>query len=413
MSPNKTLRPYRIRLLLLSPLLVAYTLWRGLRDRNWRYIRQRLGFGYPSLDNSIWFHCASVGEFNAALPLISLVAQRNASRDLLVTTNTTSGAATAAREAPAGIVHCYLPLDTGFAVRRFLRATRPHTALILETELWPNLYQMAASRKINLLIVNGRLSKRTVEAPRWMLRAYRQCCENTRTILARSKHDAQQFELLGAGPEKILSLGNIKFAKTSGATRTAQDLVGRRYVLAISTHHDEELQLATAIKSLATSDLLLVLVPRHPHRSAAIIRQFETLDLAVSVRSKHQPVDDSTQVYLADTFGELDDFIAFAAFVVIGGSIISRGGQNILEPARYGRAILCGPHMDNFAEETKLFLQHQAILQIENGASIDTAIAALWSDEPRCRQLGEAAKQLVEARQDIAHDYLKAITPYL
>ncbi len=413
MNTGRALRPYRFGLLLLSPLLMAYTLWRGFRDGSRRYIQQRLSLNYPALQKPVWFHCASVGEVNAALPLICLATQRNKSGGVLITTNTVSGAATVARHALPDVVHCYLPLDLRFAVRRFLCATRPRIALILETELWPNLYQMVFENEIDLLIVNARLSGRTIDARPWLSLAYRQCCENTTMILARSELDARRFHLLGARREKIRTLGNIKFASTATANRTPQNLVGRRYVLAISTHHDEEMQLAAATKSLAIDDLLLVIVPRHPQRSGAIVRQLDKLDIAFAVRSKKQPIDDLTNVYLADTFGELDDFIAFAAFVIVGGSLVPHGGQNILEPARSGRAILCGPHMDNFAEELLLFQQQQAIVQIVDSATIESAIASLWSDEPRCRALGEAAEKIVDAHANITRNYFDAIAAYL
>jgi 3-deoxy-D-manno-octulosonic-acid transferase len=400
---------YRLRLVLLFPLLMAYTLWRAFRDKNSRYLLQRLGFHYPTISRPVWLHCASVGELNTALPLIEALRNRSPDAPFLISTTTTTSAAVLKRHGIEGLTHCYLPLDLPSMVVRFLSALQPRAAIILETELWPNLFSAVRRADIALLIVNARLSHRTLKAGPWLRNTYRDCLGNVDAIMARSQEDADRYVQLGADPAIVEVIGNLKFARPGKPQLENRDLVGRSYVLAVSTHHDEEMQLARAWKQDGHSDLLLVIAPRHPHRGQSIARQLQTLGLRVASRSRGETPAEPTDIYLADTLGELAELIAHARWVFVGGSLISHGGQNLLEPARAGKAILCGPHMDNFRDETRTFVEAGGAVQLDYVRSLSSLMNRLSNDSEWCKSLGETAATICRNNEDIATRYADAI----
>lgn len=401
---------YRLLLALLAPLLFAYTAWQALRERSPRYLRERCGrFRTVAPSRPLWLHAASVGELNAALPLIAALLDRDPALALLVTTATPSSARLAARKLPPQVPHTFLPLDFRGAIERFLTHFAPRCALVMETELWPNLFAACARHAIPLQIVNGRLSQRTLHAPAWVRHLYRDTLSRVAAILARSETDRDGFIALGAAPEKIQVIGNIKFSALTDAT--AQPIaLPRPYVLAASTRDDEEALLFQAWQAAEHGGRLLVIVPRHPQRLAAILKALTLPRDRIAVRSAGEGVGDQTAVYVADTFGELTAFIAGAELVFMGGSLVPKGGQNVLEPAAQGKAILFGPHMDNFADEAQLLLAHDAALQVADTAALADALTTLLSAPERRTQLGANAQALVAQRRDMAQRYAAAVT---
>jgi 3-deoxy-D-manno-octulosonic-acid transferase len=413
MRPARVPLGYRLLLALSAPLLLGYTLLRARRDGGKRYLLQRLGFAFPQLDRPIWLHCASVGEVIAALPLIDALRERQPNTPLLVTTNTPTGADVLLKKRGEQVTHAYLPLDFRFAVARFFRRCQPRSSLILETELWPNLYRAAAARGTPVRLVNARLSQKTLGANALLKAAYRSCLANAAQVLARGKADADGFRQLGASAEKVQVIGNIKFAATGGSTAEMPRLIERRYWLAASTHDDEELQLARMWQELAPRDELLVIAPRHPERRDAILRQLEPLGLRVTVRSRDETIAADTQLYLADTLGELGKFIAHAELVFMGGSLIERGGQNLLEPARAGKAILCGPDMSNFAAELALFREADAVVQLAANEELAETVAGLLDSAARRQQLGDNAAAVMLREQNVIDRYLEQLADAL
>jgi len=399
---------YTLLLRLLAPALLAHTAWQALRAGSLHYLVQRLGLYRHDTLVDLWLHAASVGEVNAALPLIVEVSKRSPTLRILVTTTTTSGAANARRCLPEGVEHAYLPIDWPGAVRRFLRTFRPGCAAIMETELWPNLYAGCEAHDVPLVIVNGRLSLRTRRAPRWVCRLYRDTLARVAAVLARTEHDRAGFIALGAAAERVEVVGNIKFAGRFPGPVEAVD-PGRPYVVAASTRKGEEKLILRAWRTEARNGHLLVVVPRHPNRRREIVKALRAAGASVAVRSRGEIPDPETEVYLADTFGELPAFLAGAVLVFMGGSLLPRGGQNLLEPALLGKAILFGPHMENFAEEAELLLSENAALRVENPAALGLAFGKLLADPERIAALGERARAVVAARRDMAEKYADAL----
>lgn len=404
---------YNALLWALSLPLSIFTLGQAMRRGGWRYVMQRLGWVYPQFaQRPIWLHAASVGEVIAALPLLERLRIRYPTAAMLVTTATPTGAAIAATRLPSGITHAYLPIDWRGAVRRFLRATQPRCALIMETELWPNLYARCNASDIPLVLVNGRLSARTLRASGWMRDIYHATLAQVTAVLARSETDRAAFVELGAAAACVSVVGNIKFSVGAGQHDLAPIQLGRPYLLAASTHHDEELQLTRLWQDLALNDFLLVIAPRHPDRAKTILDQLATLRLNVAVRSRGDMVTAQTAVYLADTLGELPAFIRGAALVFMGGSLVPVGGHNILEPARAAKAVVFGPYMRNFADESRALLNANAAVQVHEATELSTQLTHLLSNASLCNELGQRAQTLLANHADIADRYLAAVVQH-
>ncbi len=403
---------YRLASLGLALPLAGYTLYRALRDGGRPYLSGRYGFAHRLREAPVWVHCASVGEVTAAGPLLAELAGQGIG-PLLVTTSTPTGQARCRQRLPPGARCGYLPVDRPGPVRRFLERSRPRVALILETELWPHLYAGLARAEVPIALVNGRLSPRTMNAPAWWRNSAAWCLRGCEHILARSDADRQRFLDLGAEPERVTTIGNIKFATAAGPPPAPIDL-GRPYVLAASTHDDEEVQLARAWRTRGSAGHLLTIAPRHPERGRTIGHALAGAGFAVSRRSRGEtPRQAAGAIHLADTLGELDGLMAGADAVVMGGSFIPRGGQNVLEAARAGRAVVTGPHMHNFADETARLEAAGALLRSTDApAAIDAITRLLEAPEQRAA-MGRAGRGLLDAEADMAARYRRALVDAL
>jgi len=322
-----------------------------------------------------WLHAASVGEVITVLPLLQALDERD--QALLVTTATPTGAAALAARGPARVRHRFLPIDAPGAVTRFLDRERPASGWIVETELWPTLYAAAANRDLPLTILSARLSARTLRgAARWLRPVYATALDGVR-VLARSEADAARFRTLGAVPALVSVPGDLKRAWLPAASAIESDgargaggppaaLGERRFALAASTHEGEELALAAAWHARPGDDLL-VIVPRHPNRADAIERDLiagvgalgDSARIARHARGETPGARE--RLLLGDTFGELERWYGSATCAFIGGSLVPRGGHNLLEAARHALPLCTGPHTDNFAETVEELLAADAL----------------------------------------------------
>ena len=409
---------YRIVVFLLWPVFFLYTLKIALRDRSSRYFLQRLGFSYAKktgskANNTYWIHCASVGEVNTYIPLHRKLIEQFPNTDFIITTNTSTGASTVARHAIERTTHYYLPIESSFAIKRFLKAVQPARCLIMETEIWPLLYKHCSKLHIPISIINARLSHRTLNANRWIKNIYKESLRGVEKIFCKSQQEVLNFKQLGATDEKLLDTGNLKFASADETDISqAIDLNSRPYYVVASTHHDEEQQLAQLWSELGrelNSNTVLVIVPRHPNRSEQIQKQLVNLKLNFAVRSKQQALDENTNIYLADTLGELTGFMAGADCVFIGGSLIPHGGQNILEAARLGKTIVCGPHMFNFKDEVELLKTHNACIQVNDLSELKNTFIDLLKS-PQDKSMGENAKKALLGQANVIEHYLSQLS---
>lgn len=400
---------YNVVLAVLSIPLALIVLAQAARRGGARFALQRLGFGYGRmLPKPVWIHAASVGEVMAVLPLIEQLRARAPHTPMVISTTTPTGAHVAAAKLPSDVVHVYLPLDFNGAVRRFMRALNPRVALIVETELWPNVFRRCRARNVPLLIVNARLSQRTIQANRWIRAHYREALRAVTAILARSEEDRARFIELGAETRNIEVVGNLKFAQTTPDAHGDRPLP-MPYVLAASTHADEEVRFARAWLGLTMQRPLLVIAPRHPQRMTEIVKELEKFKVTLAVRSMRDEVTSQTQFYIADTLGELPRFIAHAELVFMGGSLVDVGGHNVLEPARAAKAQIFGPHMQNFSEEARQLQQRDAAIQVRDDLELRTTLTRLLAAPQRRAAMGERARALMNEHHDIAALYAETI----
>ncbi len=399
----------------LYPFIRAW-LARTSRRRGGARLRQERRGRYTAQASPgrLWLHCASVGEVRTAAPLIQALAARQPELPLLVTTATATGAETAARVLPEQAAHAYLPIDWPGAVRRFLATFRPCGAVFLETEIWPNLYAATARRGIPLILANARLSERTVEGPALIRRLQATALQHVDAVLARSREDARRFIAFGIPAGRVRVLGSLKLAPPSQPVPEAFDF-GRPAIVAASTHDDEELRIAEAWRHARRErDVppLLVIAPRHPERGPAIRQGLQQAGFRTALRSAGEDWQ-RAQVYIADTLGELETLMAGARLVIIGGSLVRRGGQNLVEPARLAQPILFGPYMGNFAEESERLLAAGGAQRFFDESDLRHAISELSGDPAGRREMGQAAARTVLAAQDIADLYAEAVLEHL
>ncbi len=405
-----SLNAYRALLLLLSPVFIFITLQQYItRNGKMLYLLQRFGFSIPKLNSSIWIHCASVGEVNTAAAFILGIQKKHPSQQILITTNTPTGKYALSKKLNKGsYTHCFLPIDFAWSIRRFLQRAHPQKAIILETELWPNMFELCKKKTIPVSIINARLSKKTLGAPRFIRYLYKQCLQSTEQVLAQSEQQAINFKLLGF--TKARHVGNLKWVTPTikiNPINSPKKINDRNYVAAISTHKNEEELIAKAMKShLFQDNLFLLIIPRHAERGETLKKELTQLGFRVSLRSKNDPISDDTQIYIADTTGEVIDLIADSEFCIIGGSFIPHGGQNFLEAAALNKAIICGPHMHNFAEVTTLFRAANAIIKVEDEQTLEQALSQLVTDTSFRDWTANNAHGLFEKNRDIVKRYL-------
>ena len=395
---------YNTLLTAVSPVLAGMLFMQARRGGGGRFLRERFGRHRPMDGRPLWVHCASVGEVRTARPLLAAIRARRPELPLLVTTATTTGAAMVERIGDPGIFHAYLPVDWPRAVRRFFRAVRPRGAVIMETELWPNLLRAAALHGCPVILANARLSRRSVDAAAVARKLQAEALRNINRVLARSEEDAARFLALGVDPARLQTLGSLKLAEPGGTPAAPMDL-GRPFLVAASTHEDEELRVAEAWAAVSGPSWgLLVIAPRHPQRGPRICHSLLGTGLKVALRSAGEPWQDA-DIYVADTLGELEEFMAGAELVFVGGSLIPHGGQNIVEPARLGRPVLFGPYMENFAEESRLLLNAGGARRVAGNSDLVSALRHLLADPEQRRAMGEAAAAAVASANDVAGAY--------
>ncbi len=415
MSQNKPTRRYRVLVIVLCPLLIIYTVWRSLKDGGKRYFWQRFGLGYGNTNTTqpptLWIHAASVGEVFTVLPLIQRIKQ-----PLLVTTMSPTGALVLKQQQLAHVKHVFLPLDFPGACKRFFKHMNISEGWIVETEIWPWLYSTAYAQSVPLTIINARLSKRTSEQSNGLLASTYASALATVNILARSAQDATGFANLGASASQISVVGDLKYAKPDAESTLSvrEPLLARRYVLAASTHDNEEIQLALQwSQQFATvdQDALLVIVPRHPERGAAIVRDLADAGIDAVLRSQTSAIPANSKIYIADTLGELQAWYSQANACFVGGSLITRGGHNMLEPARASCPIVVGHHTFNFNDIVDSLIAAQAIVIAKNAQEVVSFLIEALNNEEAYRPMALRAHERAVRFESIVDTYLEQLQP--
>lgn len=364
----------------------------------------------------VWCHGASVGEAQALLPLLQHLHKLRPDITLLLTTGTvTSAALVEQRIAETGILHQFVPVDLPAAVDGFLDHWRPDLVLWSESDFWPGILAELRRRNIPALLANARLSERSVtrwllvpKTARWLLSAFD-------AIYAQTGADAERLLRLGAS--KVVEAGNLKQAAPplpadeAALSDWRARLAGRPLWLAASTHPGEEIQIAAAHRLLKPQlpGLLTLIVPRHPDRGAALKQELATADLRIALRSRHERPEADTDLYIADTLGELGLWYRLSPVVMMGGSLVPVGGHNPLEPARLGCAVLFGPQMFNFSEATAGLLMEGGALQVQDVPGIPDAVASLLQDDARRVAIAAAGQRFASADDAVIERLSQAV----
>jgi 3-deoxy-D-manno-octulosonic-acid transferase len=356
----------------------------------------------------IWVHAASVGEVRAVTPLVQALMQQG--EKVLFTSFTATGYQAIQHKFADSVCSGVIPFDNRWHCRRFFHRHNIKLGLVMETELWPELLYQARKQDIPLLLVSARLSPKSLDTGKFVGALLSTTLGYFTRILPRnsSAHDA--LLRMGANEDRITLLGNLKSYAETEPRQTR--LIERDYLLLASSHQDEEQQFLQA-RPVELKHLLLVLAPRHPDRSAAIQTQIERLEMNYSVRSKAEEIDQDTEVYLADTLGELKSLMAYARVVVMGGSFDTTGGHNLLEPAALGCTIITGPSDRNITEDIKMLGPNSGVLQVENMAACWQAITRLISHPQAANALGQEAQSRLAQQPDIIQKYMAVIKAWL
>jgi 3-deoxy-D-manno-octulosonic-acid transferase len=399
---------YSALLWLLVPITLYHLVWRGLRQREYLL---RWSERYAQLDSlpelapgALWVHAVSVGEVNAAIPLVNALRKRYPKRPLLITTITPTGSARVRALWSDEVHHVYLPYDLHGMVRRFLERVRPSIAIVIETELWPNLFVACARSDVPVVIANARLSERSMRGYRWMGPLIRLALSGVRLIAAQSEADAARFRVLAGDRVHIEVTGNLKFDQPLPQASREEALAWRHHCghrpvwVAASTHGDEEAAVLEAHILLRETHpgALLLWAPRHPERFNAVAERITDAVLALRRRSVERSPDARCDVFLIDSLGELPGFLAAGDIAFVGGSLCEVGGHNLLEPAALGLPVLSGPHTFNFAEIAALLKEVGALETVMDAVELASALRWLIQHPEQARIRGRAGRQRID-----------------
>jgi len=405
---------YSILLLLAFPGVVCYHLYRSLSRGRRAAFAERFGY-IPAAEaakggdkGTIWVHAVSVGETLAARPLLTALKIRYPDKRLVISNVTETGREVALQLREPDLC-IYFPFDYRCAVRRTLLTIRPELVIVVETEIWPNFMAELQRRGIPSVLVNGRISDRSLGRYQRLSWFFRPVLARFTAFCMQSAEDARRITAIGAPAERVVVANNLKYdlpvAPLSAAERSA---IRARYrippdatvIVAGSTHHGEDEPVVAVCRALldSGSDLILVLVPRHPERSneAALLLRKEGFDVTLRSRMEERSVPFTAgEALVVDRVGELMNFYTLADLVFVGGSLAPTGGHNLLEPASVGVPSLFGPNMTNFREITAMVLDAEAGIQVADGAELLTACAALLADDNRRSRLGRNGLDLM------------------
>ena len=355
-----------------------------------------------------WLHGASVGESVSMLPLINKILETYPDAHVMVTTGTVTSADVMQKRLPERAFHQFIPIDNPVFTNRFVKHWHPDVALWFESEFWPAVLSSIKRRNIPLILINGRISNKTFK--RWQQFDFvcKELLSCFSLCLGQSEEDAYRLRVLGA-PETVC-LGNLKYAGLPLPIdeKSREDMlkqIGKRpFWLASSTHEDEEVRLAKLHKRLKEKfpDLLLIIAPRHPNRGEQIVEDIQKFGLSAALRSKQEKITPKTDVYVANTIGEMGLWYDLAKIVFIGGSLIPHGGQNFIEPSRVRDAVIVGPHMHNFTDAMNRAKKADAVMQVNDTAEMEELLTELLQNEA-----------FLDAKRSLAYNWATSETKVL
>ena len=403
----------------LYPIVSPYLTFRAAKGKEDRF-RRRERYGYAGVPRPagplVWFHAASVGETNAVIPLIKEVRRRGIA--VLLTTGTITSAKVVRDRLGTDVIHQYVPLDMKPAISRFLEYWHPDLAIMAESEIWPMTILELGKRHIPQVLVNGRISDRSF--PRWKRRhaVADAIFENFALVIAQSELDADRFSTLGALP--VLVSGNLKVDTDAPPADSAvlrgylDQIQGRRTWAAISTFEGEEAAAGEVHRLLKErTGLLTIVVPRHPERGDVIADMLEAKGLKVARRTRGDALTPETDVFLGDTIGEMGLYLRMTEIAFVGRSLFAEGGQNPLEPAMLGCAILSGGNVQNFREAYQQLARNGSAKMVRDTEMLAKGVHYLLMNDEMRKQMIEAGQETVQEMRGALRATIKGLEPYI
>jgi 3-deoxy-D-manno-octulosonic-acid transferase len=383
-------------------------------------LADRLGFlKLPQLSRSIWVHAVSVGEVKAVEKLLERLREQFPDRPLVVSTATPAGQQLA-RDRRDIVDHTlYFPIDLPWCVQRTLDRVNPELMIIAETEIWPNFLRICRSRGIRVVMINGRISDKSFARYRLVRPWLRRVFESYSIIGMQSELDRERIQAIGADPQKVTVFGNLKYDVAPRVGTVKAELVRllgtwQKVWIAASTMPGEEELIVEAFQQLRTAhpDLKLLIAPRNPERFDPVGEKLSQSGYDIIRRSELETGNARlASILLLDSIGELAALFHYATVVFMGGSLVSRGGHNILEPARHGKPVIFGPHMENFRDMSRLFLEANAAIQIESAAQLPAAVSDLLCNPQKADAVGRNALGVVQQNTGATDRVLRVLEP--
>jgi 3-deoxy-D-manno-octulosonic-acid transferase len=410
---------YTLLFYLALPYVFLRLLWRSRRSPEYRKRwGERLGFFPQKVDKCIWVHAASVGETIAAIPLIKALKAAYPAVPILVTNMTITGSARTKAAFGDSVLQSYVPYDLPSILERFIQRVNPVIALILETELWPNIFYVCQKHQIPVVVANARLSEKSAAGYATVASITRDMLLATEKMAIQTRAEADRFLALGLPPERADVTGNLKFdmevpadlAEKSSALRTSLG-ADRLIWIAASTHASEEEIMLDAHKRICEKfpNALLILVPRHPERFDVVFQLCMQQKFQISRRSQQAPVTADTQIYLADTMGEMFLMYAVSDVAFVAGSFAPIGGHNMLEAAVQGKPVITGPQLFNFAEISASLIAAKGMSTVQNAEELVTEVSHLFQDVAYRQACGDNARRFVDANRGALAKQLQII----
>lgn len=416
LSMNRTL--YSALGYLLLPIMVLRLLLKSIKAPSYRQrILERLGLINKIPVSIIWLHCVSVGEFRASIVLIDQLIKQYPDYRILVTTTTPTGAQALKEHYQSEVLHYYFPFDLPLIVNHYIKQINPAICLLLETEIWPNLIHALDKNNIPSLLINARLSERSLEKyQKFAPTLAKQTLNKFNTIATQNHNSANRFIQLGADKQKVLNAGNIKFDQhiyvDSLISKTLKAITQNRQVVAFaSTHKGEEIKIINALIKHPI-DAIALIIPRHPERFNEVLELAKQNNLTMVKRSDNKPCEDC-QVLIGDSMGEMMAYYQLADIVFMGGSLNNTGGHNMLEPASLAKPILFGPNVFNFAEISNDLLQKNGSIQVKDEFELLLQIKYLLENPKAAQDLGAQAQQYFKSQQGALDTLMQKIQSIL
>lgn len=414
---------YRILSILLYPLIELYLLFRVIKKKEDKQrLRERFGCATQARPEGhvIWLHAVSVGEANSALILVDELLKFSPEVSILFTTTTLTSASIIAAKLPqfkGRVIHQFLPVDSYFSVQNFLTFWHPRAAIFVESEIWPNLIYEARNMGIPAFLVNGRMSEKSTRNWRWAKKIGCKIFDYFATIIAQTAEDQKRFQQLTDQP--VLFYGNLKsqaqnlFVDEEKLTKLKQQIKSRKLLVAASTHKGEEEIILRSFDDVKKEfpDLLLIIIPRHPNRIEEIKLLLRGRNFVQ--RSKNENIAETTEIYLADSLGELGIFYSLANFAFIGGSFLPIGGHNPFEAIKLNCAVISAAHVFNFKEIYHDLTQSKSCIMVNSAEELTMAVKNFLNDEEFVKNISSNAARLIKNSDDISKKIVTKIDQIL